>query len=164
MNGNNNENLEKILEKAKEFHKNFEVLINEYPMEIDRRMAFLLGFCSANLGMSNDLKDLTNLLDSLRKANKNQGNSLEKLKKLQQEEEKQFFEEKIEKNKKEEFTKPQKRLNFKEISQLSSAEICDICLEDLYKSPIHLMENCSHVFHIECLNEYLNNAVFLFNI
>lgn len=166
--------IEEILENFLNIQKTFDILLSEYPNEIDKKTAFLMGLCSAKLENSQEMKSLSNILDSIRKINKIPKKSVEKLKKIQEEEEKRFIEDKTEKNKIfEEFLGLKKRKIFQEKAIFENKEepffkaktvqnqkeICNICLEDLYSSALHLMEGCSHVFHTECLQKYLGSEV-----
>ena len=170
----NFKSIEEILENFLGIQKTFDTLLNEYPNEIDKKTAFLMGLCSGKLENSQEMKTLLNILDSIRKISKIGKKSVDKLKQIQEEEEKRFIEDKTEKNKIfEEFLGPKKRkifqekaiyekkeeLNLKEKIDQNQKEICNICLEDLYASALHLMEGCSHVFHMECLQKYLGCEV-----
>ncbi len=166
------------------FFNEFAVFLDKYSFEIDKKSAFLTGFLIGKLEKKHG--EIEEVFDLLNK----EGNFVMKkpIKRIQEEEEKEFILEKTQKNqgKNRSFGLysrlkrfvfegksnkiPEKTLCFKENSIEKSIEksviskeneiLCNICLSDLMKEPIHLMDSCPHVFHIDCLKEYLITEVF----
>lgn len=57
-----------------------------------------------------------------------------------------------------ELTEKNKSNNLEE-NNTHKEETCNICMSSLFESPIHLLENCPHIFHSFCIREYLINEV-----
>lgn len=164
-----NEILEKLIQKAEE---KYEIVMENIvkSSKIDGKSAFLIGFCASSIlsAASDDtIKTLSLIWELLSENSKTKPESASmknmmrkiQLQKIQNEEEKHFCEEKKEKNQELlDILKPRKK---PKINVDRPIESCKICLENMFSAPIHLMEGCPHVFHQECLREYLTCEVFI---
>ena len=49
-----------------------------------------------------------------------------------------------------------------QINVFDKDTVCNICLTELFDGQIHLMEICPHIFHQNCLKEYVITEVYLY--
>lgn len=161
----------------------FEEILNK--QEIDHKTSFLIGFLLAKSGEKPE--EMPSIYDFL--INKN----IKAISKLQEEEEKEFLEEKafikkaenrfckrpllLSEEKKESLLK--KKVNTynsnektKEIKEYEKESIekpleikendeslCDICFNSLFSEPLYLLDQCPHIYHVNCLKQYLTTQV-----